>query len=79
LGRLAAELAVSPEGLRRLLNARWRDPRDLRRWAEEAAVRDQFRGRFHAACQAVDALAAQTVRAGSLVVELLGFQRFRRS
>jgi hypothetical protein len=70
LGRLAAELAVSPEGLRRLLNARSRDERDPRRWAEESAVRDRFRGRFHAACQAVDALAAGTVRASSLVENL---------
>jgi hypothetical protein len=70
LCRLAAELAVSPEGLRRLLNARSRDPRDARRWAEEAAVREQFRGHFHAACQAVDALAAGTVRASSLVENL---------
>jgi hypothetical protein len=67
---LAAELAISPEELRRLLNARSRDPRDLRRWAEEAAVRDQIGGRFHAACQAVDALAAGTVRASSLVENL---------
>jgi hypothetical protein len=35
LGRIAAELAVAPEGLRRLLNARSRDPRDVQRWAEE--------------------------------------------
>jgi hypothetical protein len=70
LGRLATELAISPEGLRRLLNARLRDEGDPRRWAEEAAVRDQFRDRFHAACQAVDTLAAGTVRASSLVENL---------
>lgn len=70
LDRIAGELAVAPEGLRRLLNARSRGERDLRRWAEESAVRDQFRGRFHAACQAVDALAAGTVRASSLVENL---------
>jgi hypothetical protein len=70
LGRIAAELAVAPEGLRRLLNARSRDERDLRRWAEEAAVRDQIGGRFHAACRAVDAPAAGTVRASSLVEDL---------
>lgn len=70
LDRIAGELAVSPEGLRRLLNARSRDERDPRRWAEESAVREQFRGRFHAACQAVDALVAGTVRASSLVENL---------
>jgi hypothetical protein len=70
LGRIAAELAVAPQELRRLLNARSRDERDPRRWAEEAAVRDRFRGRFHAACRAVDALAAGTVRASSLVENL---------
>jgi hypothetical protein len=72
LDRMAVGLEVAPDQLRRLLRARGRDPRDLRRWAEEAAVRDQLRDRFHAAGQAIDTLAAGTVRASSLVENLNG-------
>ena len=70
LDQRAAELAVAPQGLRRLLNARLRDPSDDGRRAEESAVRNQFPDKFLAACQAVDALAAGTVRASSLVENL---------
>jgi hypothetical protein len=56
--------------LRGLLNARCRDESDPRRWAEEAAVRPQLRGWYHAACRAIDAPAAGTVRASSLVEDL---------
>jgi hypothetical protein len=72
LGRMAVALEVAPDQLRRLLRARSRNPRDLRRWAEEAAVRNQLRDRFHVACQAIDTLAAGTVRASSLVENLNG-------
>jgi hypothetical protein len=67
LGTIAAALQAPPELLRLLLQARSRDQRDPRRWAEEAAVREWLRGRFHEACEAIDALAAGTVRASSLV------------
>lgn len=70
LATTAAALEVSPEWLRRLLQARSRDERDPRRWAEESVVREQLRGRFHEACKAVDALAVGTVRASSLVENL---------
>ena len=70
LGQMAAAWGVAPEGLRGLLNARCRDASDPRRWAEEAAVRPQLRGWYHAACRAIDALAAGAVRASSLVENL---------
>jgi hypothetical protein len=70
LGRMASAWEVSPESLRRLLNARCRDERDAGRWAEEAAVRRQLRGRYHQACRAIDPLVAGTVRASSLVENL---------
>jgi hypothetical protein len=72
LGQLAVVWGVSPDCLRRLLQARSRDERDPRRWAEESAIRQRLRGRFHEACQAIDALAAGTVRASSLVENLNG-------
>jgi hypothetical protein len=67
LGRMAMAWEVSPDSLRRLLNARCRDQRDARRWAEESAVRQQLRGWYEPACRAIDALVAGTVRASSLV------------
>jgi hypothetical protein len=72
LGQMAVAWEVSPDGLRRLLRARCRDQRDPVRWAEESAVRPQLRGWYHPACQAIDALAAGTVRASSLVENLNG-------
>ncbi len=70
LGTISETLQIPPELLRRLLQARLRDERDLRRWAEESRVRKWLRGRFHEACAAIDALAAGTVRASSLVENL---------
>ena len=59
---MAVAWGVAADGLRGLLNARCRDESDPVRWAEESAVRPQLRGWSHAACRAVDALAAGTVR-----------------
>jgi hypothetical protein len=70
LATIAAALQAPPERLRRLLRARSREARDPSRWAEEAAVREGLHGRFHEACAAIDALAAGTVRASSLVENL---------
>jgi hypothetical protein len=70
LGRMAMAWEVSPQSLRGLLNARCRDERDVRRWAEEAAVRRRLGGRYPPACRAIDALVAGTVRASSLVENL---------
>jgi hypothetical protein len=67
LGRMAMAWEVSPDSLRRLLNARCRDERDAGRWAEGSAVRQQLRGWYEPACRAIDALVAGTVRASSLV------------
>ena len=67
---MARAWGVSPDGLRRLLNARCRDPRDPRRWAEEAAVRHPLRGGYDPASRAIDALVAGTIRASSLVENL---------
>jgi hypothetical protein len=70
LEQLGQELQVPAELARRLLNTLSRDERDPRRWSEEAAVRNQLRGRFHAVQLAVAALAEETVRASSLVENL---------
>jgi hypothetical protein len=70
LESLGQEFQVSAELLRRLLGALARDERDPRRWAEEAALRERLRGRFHEVQAAVAALARGTVRASSLVENL---------
>jgi hypothetical protein len=70
LEQLGQELQVPAELARRLLKTLARDERDPRRWSEEAAVRNQLRGRFHAVQLAVAALAEETVRASSLVENL---------
>ena len=70
LEQLGQELQVPAELARCLLKTLSRDERDPRRWAEEAAVRKQLRGRFHAVQLAVAALAEETVRASSLVENL---------
>ena len=67
---MATAWGVATDGLRGLLNARCRDESDPVRWAEESAGRPQLRGWSHAACRAIDALAAGTVRASSLVENL---------
>ena len=43
------------------------DGGDRRRWPQEAALRDQLRGRFHDLSEAVAAVARSTVRASSVV------------
>jgi hypothetical protein len=70
LDQIAGEWEVAPDELRRLLRARCRDPRDPSRWVEESAVQCQLGDRFYPAGQAVNALAAETVRASSLVENL---------
>jgi hypothetical protein len=70
LEQLGQEFQVPTEQARRLLSTLSRDQGDPRRWAEEAALRNQLRGRFHAVQLAVAALAQETVRASSLVENL---------
>jgi hypothetical protein len=72
LDRMARAWGVAPQWLRRLFLARCRDPRDPRRWAEESAIRHLLRGWYDAACRALDALMAGTVRASSVVENLNG-------
>jgi hypothetical protein len=70
LEQLGQELQVPAELARCLLKTLSRDERDPRRWTEQAAVRNQLRGRFHAVQLAIAALAEETVRASSLVENL---------
>ncbi|MHB1558121.1 MAG: hypothetical protein ACYCU7_18845 [Acidimicrobiales bacterium] len=70
LDQMAQAWEVAPQWLRRLLQARCRDPRDPRCWAEESAIRSHLRGWYDAACRSVDALIAGTVRASSVVENL---------
>lgn len=70
LEQLGQELQIPAELARCVLKTQSRDERDPRRWAEEAALRKQLRGRFHAVQFAVTAVAEETVRASSLVENL---------
>jgi hypothetical protein len=70
LERLGQELQIPVDLARRLLGLLSRDQHDPGRWAEEAAMRELLRGRFHAALLAVAAVAEETVRASSLVENL---------
>lgn len=57
--KVVAELAVQEMNLR-----------DSRRWPQEAALRQQLRGRFFALSEVVAAVARSTVRASSVVENL---------
>jgi hypothetical protein len=70
LERLGQEFQIPVELPRRLPGALARDERDPQRWAEQTAVRERLRGRFHEVQAAVAALAESTVRARSLVENL---------
>jgi hypothetical protein len=70
LEQLGQEFQIPAELARDLLTTLSRDDCDPRRWAEEAALREQLRGRFHAVQLALGALAEKTVRASSLVENL---------
>jgi hypothetical protein len=70
LEQLGQELQIPAELARCVLKTQSRDERDPRRWAEEADLRKELRGRFHAVQFAVAALAEETVRASSLVENL---------
>jgi hypothetical protein len=67
---LGQEFQVPAELLRQLLGTLARNERDPRRWSEETALRQRFRGRFHDVQAAVATLAKGTVRASSLVENL---------
>jgi hypothetical protein len=70
LEQLGQELQIPADLARCMLKTQSRDERDPRRWAEEAVLRNQLRGRFHAVQLAVAAVAEETVRASSLVESL---------
>lgn len=70
LEQLGQELQIPAELARCVLKTLSRDERDPRRWAEEAAMRKQLRGRFHAIQFAVASLAEEAIRASSLVESL---------
>jgi len=67
LNLLATEFQVPVAVVRALFNVQTLDPQDRRRWPQEATLRQQLRGRFYDLSQAVAAVAAQTVRASSVV------------
>lgn len=70
LATLAETWQVEPRIARAVLNAQARPARDPRRWQEEAALREELRDRYHAVAAAVTALAAEVVRASSVVENL---------
>jgi hypothetical protein len=67
LAQLAATFEVPIAVVRNLLDLQTLDPRSSRRWQQEAAVRDQLRGRFHPLEQVVRALRERVVRSSSII------------
>jgi hypothetical protein len=67
---VAADFQVPVAVARAVLAVQELDMRDRRRWPQEAALRQQLRGRFHALAEAVAAVARGTVRASSVVENL---------
>jgi hypothetical protein len=70
LAALAEAWQVHPATARALLNAQARPASDPRRWLEEAALRKELGGRYHEVAAAVTTLAAEVVRASSVVENL---------
>jgi hypothetical protein len=67
LGAVAADFQLSPAVVRAVLHAQALGVRDSRRWPQEAALRQQLRGRFYGLSEAVAAVAGRTLRASSVV------------
>lgn len=67
LAAVAAEHEVAVEWVREALQVQVLSPQDVRRGPREAALRQALRGRCHAVSEAVAAVAAQVVRASSVV------------
>jgi hypothetical protein len=72
LAGLAEDFPVSGAVVRAVLQVQERDLWDRRRWSQEAALRQQLRGRFYELSEAVAAVARRTVRASSVVENLNG-------
>jgi hypothetical protein len=70
LGAVAADFQVPLAVVRALLAVQEMDLHDRRRWPQEAALRQQLRGRFYGVQAAVAAVARGTVRASSVVENL---------
>ena len=70
LGAVAADFQVPVAVVRAVLAVQQMDLRDSRRWPQEAALRQQLRGRFYAVQAAVAVVAQGTVRASSVVENL---------
>jgi hypothetical protein len=67
LATLAETWQIHPATARAVLNAQARSASDPRRWPEEAALQEELGGRYHGVAAAVTALAAEVVRASSVV------------
>ncbi len=67
LNALAVEYQLPVAVVRAVFHVHTLDPQDRRRWPQEAALRQQLRGRFYELSQAVADLARRTVRASSVV------------
>ena len=70
LARLAQEFQVPGAVVRAVLEVQVLDDHDPRRWPQEAALRQQLRGRFHGLNAAVENVVRQTVRASSVIENL---------
>ena len=70
LCRVAEDFQTPLTVLRQLLQVQEMDVRDSRRWPLQAALHQRLRGRFFELSEAVTAVAAQTVRASSVVENL---------
>lgn len=70
LAAVAADFQVPEAVARAVLAVQELDVRDRRRWPQEAALRQQLRGRFYGLTEAVAAVARGTVRASSVVENL---------
>lgn len=70
LNALAVEYHLPVAVVRAVFHVHTLDPEDGRRWPQEAALRQQLRGRFYELGQAVADLARSTVRASSVVENL---------
>jgi hypothetical protein len=67
---LAQQFRLAESQVRALLASQALGEHDPRRWPQEAALRQQLRGRFHAVSAAVADLARQAVRASSVIENL---------
>jgi len=70
LAALARHFRVAESQVRAVLHVQALPEHDPRRWPQEAALRRQLRGRFHALSGAVAEVARHTVRASSVVENL---------